>query len=58
MTPRERDHVIAYRLYLRKVARQQEQQTGGSPKWNCAVDDGGAEIIVMLEHVDEGDQSP
>jgi hypothetical protein len=39
--------------FLAHVARQQALQTGGSSKFNIAVDDGGAEVIVLLEHVDD-----
>lgn len=41
--------------FLRHKAQQQmRQQTGGQEKWNVAVEDGGAEV-VMLDSVTEAD---
>jgi hypothetical protein len=48
MTPRERKKRAGF---LAHVKRQQEQQTGGSGKFNIAIDDGSAEIIVLLDNV-------
>ncbi len=41
--------------FLRHLRRQLQQQTGGQDKWNRAVDDGGAEIIMLDNLTETGD---